>query len=252
VTAGGLTVTATGATLGTGGLVVTDATTSTTPTTGSFKTAGGAGVAENLFVGGTTNSAGALAVTDATESTNSGDGSISTLGGLGVTKKANIGGNLAVTGTVSGGGAYTNASDKRFKKDIAKVQQATAKLQAITGVNFNWKQTQFPSRRFSAKLQAGFIAQEVEAVIPEVVLTDKDGWKSMAYSGLIPYLVEAVKEQADQAEAAKVQAEAAKVQAEAAAAARARLEATIEAQAAAIAQLAARLQALEEGNATMS
>jgi hypothetical protein len=118
------------------------------------------------------------------------------LGGLGVTKKANIGGNLAVTGTVSGGGAYTNASDKRFKKDIAKVQQATAKLQAITGVNFNWKQTQFPSRRFSAKLQAGFIAQEVEAVIPEVVLTDKDGWKSMAYSGLIPYLVEAVKEQA--------------------------------------------------------
>lgn len=43
------------------------------------------------------------------------------------------------------------------------------------------------------KKQIGFIAQDVEPLFPEVVETDKKGFKSMVYSNLIAPLVEAVK-----------------------------------------------------------
>jgi hypothetical protein len=43
--------------------------------------------------------------------------------------------------------------------------------------------------------QLGFIAQEVEEVVPEMVHTDSDGFKSVAYARLLPVVVEAIKEQ---------------------------------------------------------
>jgi len=43
-------------------------------------------------------------------------------------------------------------------------------------------------------LQTGLIAQEVEKLFPELVNTDDKGYKSMNYNGLIPHLIEAVKE----------------------------------------------------------
>jgi hypothetical protein len=43
--------------------------------------------------------------------------------------------------------------------------------------------------------QLGFIAQEVEEVVPEMVHTDSEGFKSVAYSRLLPVVVEAMKEQ---------------------------------------------------------
>ena len=42
--------------------------------------------------------------------------------------------------------------------------------------------------------QAGVIAQEVEAVLPEVVFQDPTGTKSVAYGNLVALLIEAVKE----------------------------------------------------------
>jgi molybdenum-dependent DNA-binding transcriptional regulator ModE len=44
----------------------------------------------------------------------------------------------------------------------------------------------------------GVIAQEVEKVLPELVVEDKDGRKNMAYGNLTAVLVEAVKEQGEQ------------------------------------------------------
>jgi hypothetical protein len=41
---------------------------------------------------------------------------------------------------------------------------------------------------------SGFIADEVETVLPDLVQTDGDGWKSLHYTGLIPYLVDAVQD----------------------------------------------------------
>jgi hypothetical protein len=41
----------------------------------------------------------------------------------------------------------------------------------------------------------GVVAQDVEAVLPEAVTTDADGYKSVRYDNLIPLLIEAIKEQ---------------------------------------------------------
>jgi hypothetical protein len=56
---------------------------------------------------------------------------------------------------------------------------------------------------FDEGLQFGFIAQEFEKVIPELVKSDKDGYKSIDYVKLTPVLVEAIKEQQKQIEELK-------------------------------------------------
>merc|ERR1719390_291062 len=99
------------------------------------------------------------------------------------------------SGSVTGSGAYQSSSDKRLKKRITQLQSAMEKLNALRGVHYFWRKGEAPHtyRDFDDSKQVGFIAQEVEAVIPEVVRTDADGYKSMQYSGIIPYAVEALK-----------------------------------------------------------
>ena len=48
----------------------------------------------------------------------------------------------------------------------------------------------FPDGRYY-----GVLAQAVEKVVPDIVATDKNGAKAVNYSGLIPFLIEAIKEQ---------------------------------------------------------
>ena len=59
----------------------------------------------------------------------------------------------------------------------------------LRGVRFAWKDSDQGKGP-----QIGVIAQEVEAVYPEVVSTDDQGYKSVAYGKLVGVLVEAVKE----------------------------------------------------------
>ena len=47
-------------------------------------------------------------------------------------------------------------------------------------------------------VQIGLIAQDAESVVPEIFVTDPQGWKSVQYSKLIPVLIEALREQQDQ------------------------------------------------------
>ena len=49
----------------------------------------------------------------------------------------------------------------------------------MRGVYFNWDKEAFPDKNFSNQNELGFIAQEVEQVLPEVVQTEKtaEGWK---------------------------------------------------------------------------
>jgi hypothetical protein len=95
-----------------------------------------------------------------------------------------------VNGAAGGTGAWNNDSDCRMKKNIETIGQALQKVQNLRGVNFEWKDTE----HHEAGLQMGFIAQEVEEVIPEVVSNGGDSY-SMQYSLLTALLVEAVKEQ---------------------------------------------------------
>ena len=61
----------------------------------------------------------------------------------------------------------------------------------LNGVNFKWT----PQHGIDDKQHVGVIAQEVEAVLPEAVVTGEDGYKSVSYNELTPLLIEAIKEQ---------------------------------------------------------
>ena len=63
----------------------------------------------------------------------------------------------------------------------------------LRGVSYYWKQDEFPEKNFDRFKHYGFIAQEVEKIIPDVVGTDDNGWKAVRYTGFTPLLVEAVK-----------------------------------------------------------
>jgi hypothetical protein len=103
---------------------------------------------------------------------------------------------LHVIGDILASGEISAFSDGRFKTNIHPIDNALAKLQHIRGVYF----TRLPSPNDPqidiSKRHLGLIAQEVEAVFPEVVHTDSspDAKKAVAYGNLVGVLCEAVKE----------------------------------------------------------
>jgi hypothetical protein len=91
---------------------------------------------------------------------------------------------LYVQGDVLYNSAATHTSDRRFKKNITLLSNSLEKLSKINGVTYNWKNEEFPEKKFSNKKQIGVIAQDVEKVFPELVITGSDGYKSVDYSKL--------------------------------------------------------------------
>lgn len=86
-------------------------------------------------------------------------------------------------------------SDRRFKKDITPIYNATEKLNQLNGYTYTWKdKKEFPGQALGEGKDMGVIAQEVEKVFPDAVMTNKDGYKSVNYNALIPVLIEALKE----------------------------------------------------------
>ena len=63
------------------------------------------------------------------------------------------------------------------------------------GVSYQWRTEDYPGHGFREGTQLGLIAQEVEKVLPEVVVHGPDGYKAVDYQKLVPVLIEAVKEQ---------------------------------------------------------
>ena len=86
-------------------------------------------------------------------------------------------------------------SDTRYKKEVTPLHNSLDNVLKLEGVNYFWKTKDFPDKHFTDDKQIGFIAQEIEKVYPELVMTDKDGYKSVDYARLTPILVEAIKEQ---------------------------------------------------------
>jgi trimeric autotransporter adhesin len=117
--------------------------------------------------------------------------------------------NMAVKGTLGvgypdpapytfavNGSTYTattyHSSDARWKTNITTLQNPLDLVLGLRGVTFDWKRDT-PGMNFMAGKQVGFIAQEVEKVLPELVSTDIKGYKAVAYANVVPVLVEAVK-----------------------------------------------------------
>jgi hypothetical protein len=117
-------------------------------------------------------------------------------GGLivGGTAGTNSGYKLWVNGRVKSSG-INETSDARMKKDVAPISNALSNVLAMRGVTYNWKKEEFKDQGLEDGLQYGLIAQELEKIIPELVNTDNEGWKSIQYSHLVPVLIEAIKEQ---------------------------------------------------------
>ena len=95
-----------------------------------------------------------------------------------------------MSGTYSGNftatGDITAYSDSRLKKDVKTIEGALDKTKALRGVEF--------TRISDDAKSIGVIAQELEAVLPELVLTDDEGMKSVNYAQITGLLIEAVKE----------------------------------------------------------
>ncbi len=77
------------------------------------------------------------------------------------------------------------------------------KVLSMEGVTFNWRRDEFKENNFPEGRHYGVIAQEMEKVLPDVVLTAPDGSKSVAYMEIIPVLIEAIKEQQKEIEQLK-------------------------------------------------
>lgn len=115
-----------------------------------------------------------------------------------------VGGSVDIGGTSGSYTLYVNGkigsnginetSDKRFKKDIQNLESSLDKVSQLRGVSYYWRHDEFPDKKFEEGRDIGVIAQEVEAIFPELVKTDKQGYKSVEYSHLVPILIEAIKE----------------------------------------------------------
>ena len=125
---------------------------------------------------------------------------------------------LQVNGSVAGTSAYVNTSDSRFKRDIQPLNVGLKEVEQLKPVTFEWnkdalKQT-IKGKTYIRPLdpgmqgqQIGFVAQEVEKVLPSVIVTqnDADRTKGLKYSELIPVLVKAIQEQQVEIETLKSQ-----------------------------------------------
>lgn len=113
-------------------------------------------------------------------------------------------GNVHVTGT------FTNPSDQRLKKEIKPIEPVLDKILKLQGVSYLWKsENELPDFvnaspeakdlgnrfNFPEGIQLGVIAQEVEKLFPQLVLTDAEGVKSVDYIKFTPIFIEAFKEQ---------------------------------------------------------
>ena len=74
-------------------------------------------------------------------------------------------------------GEVNSPSDARFKTDIVNLENSLYKIMQINGVRYDWKINEFPEMNFDNETHIGVLAQEVEAVLPELVYTDENGYK---------------------------------------------------------------------------
>ena len=99
---------------------------------------------------------------------------------------------LDVLGTGNFSGDIIAFSDRRVKENIATVTNALSKVLALRGVTYTRTDCEDKSEKI------GFIAQEVQEVLPQVVHAQANDMLGVSYGNIVAVLVEAVKEQQNQ------------------------------------------------------
>lgn len=87
---------------------------------------------------------------------------------------------------------FNSLSDVRYKTNITPINNALQKIMDINGYSYDWKECGGSSY--------GVIAQEVIDILPNAVSVNESGRHSVNYSAIIPFLIEAIKEQQRQIE----------------------------------------------------
>ena len=87
---------------------------------------------------------------------------------------------------LSSAGVWTNASDISIKKDIIDIKYGLSELMNLSPRSYKMITDNLE--------QIGFIAQEVQQVIPEVVTSDNKGMKALSYGNLLALAVKAIQE----------------------------------------------------------
>ena len=112
----------------------------------------------------------------------------------GVRTFTSAGGTGNTTGTLGpyvsqGGTSWTSSSDRRLKDDVQEIAYGLDTVKALEPVSY------VMNDRNVEKRELGFIAQDVEGVVDEVVSVADDGYYGLNYQGLIPVLTKAIQEQ---------------------------------------------------------
>ena len=105
------------------------------------------------------------------------------------------------TGTITAAGdvvAYGSPSDISLKTNIKPLEGALDKITKLQGVSFTWKEDTDTSKLAGIKDDIGFIAQEVQEILPDLVRKNDNGLLSLRDKGIIALLVESIKEQQNQ------------------------------------------------------
>jgi hypothetical protein len=113
-------------------------------------------------------------------------------------------------GDVGGTGIWTYVSDRKFKENIQPVKGAVDLIKKMNPSTYTFNRTNYPRMNFAAGKRYGFIAQDLEQVLPEVVkndifpeqydslghlITEAVQYKGVAYIEIIPILVAGIREQ---------------------------------------------------------
>jgi uncharacterized coiled-coil protein SlyX len=170
-------------------------------TTGGANTIIGANV--NGLAAGTTNnviisdgsgnrrilvdSAGNMGIANTTPGFRLHVGSAAIASGTTISRFQNAGGTCDVTPNVAGG--ITCTSDITLKKNIEDYQGGLDTILALNTIKYNMKAEDDGTTK-----QIGFSAQDLEKLLPGLVITDTDGHKSVSYAGLTPVLTSGLKE----------------------------------------------------------
>ena len=109
---------------------------------------------------------------------------------------ANSGRQFYLNGSGYVTGSWTVISDRKVKKDVTQIGNAIDLVKQLNGVSYNYNQEAMPDMVLPKGRVYGFIAQDVQKVIPEVT-TDlpESGLVGIKYTEIIPLLTEAIKEQ---------------------------------------------------------
>jgi hypothetical protein len=97
---------------------------------------------------------------------------------------------MSAAGAATFNNDVTAFSDKRLKTDISNIENGLEKVMQMQGVYYKRNDVE------NAREQVGVLAQDMEAILPEVVLTADDEMqtKSVDYGKICSVLIEAVKE----------------------------------------------------------